>query len=105
MNPIRVMIAEDEIAIANLIKNLIDFERLNLEFIGFALNGQIAYEMILSEKPDIVITDISMPVMNGLELIEKSRMKNCRYILSSSAVLPTLIMHFPPSKWALRIIY
>ncbi|WP_411335802.1 helix-turn-helix domain-containing protein [Ruminococcus gauvreauii] len=73
MNPIRVMIAEDEIAIANLIKNLIDFERLNLEFIGFALNGQIAYEMILSEKPDIVITDISMPVMNGLELIEKSK--------------------------------
>ncbi len=73
MNTIRIMIAEDEIAIANLIKNLIDFERLNLEFIGFALNGQIAYEMIVSENPDIVITDISMPVMNGLELIEKTK--------------------------------
>ncbi|MFV0527656.1 MAG: response regulator [Lachnospiraceae bacterium] len=71
MNCIRIMIAEDEVAIANLIKNLIDFERLNLEFIGYALNGERAYEMIRSEKPDIVITDISMPIMNGLEMIQK----------------------------------
>ncbi|MGI6008504.1 MAG: hypothetical protein ACOX8E_13605 [Ruminococcus sp.] len=54
MNTLRILIAEDEIAIANLIRSLIDFERLNLEFVGFALNGQSAYEMILEKNPDIV---------------------------------------------------
>lgn len=73
MDTLRVLIAEDEIAIANLIKSLIDFDRLNLEFSGFALNGQSAYEMILEKKPDIVITDISMPVMSGLDLIQKAQ--------------------------------
>ncbi|MGI6010035.1 MAG: response regulator transcription factor [Ruminococcus sp.] len=73
MDTLRILIAEDEIAIANLIKSLIDFERLNLDFVGFALNGKSAYEMILEKKPDIVITDISMPVMSGLDLIEKAQ--------------------------------
>lgn len=71
MKTIKLIIAEDEIAIAALIQSLIDFERLNLEFIGMALNGQQAFELIEKERPDIVITDISMPLLNGLELIEK----------------------------------
>ncbi len=71
MNSLRVLIAEDEIAIANLIRSLIDFDRLHLEFAGFALNGESAYEMILEKKPDIVVTDISMPVLSGLDLIKK----------------------------------
>jgi|GEM_PF-3598849 len=71
MNKLSLLITEDEIAIANLIKSLIEFDQLDLEFLGIALNGQSAYEMILKKKPDIVITDISMPVMNGLDLIEK----------------------------------
>lgn len=71
MKTIKLIIAEDEIAIATLIKSLIDFERLNLEFAGTALNGQEAFELIQKERPDIVITDISMPLVNGLELIEK----------------------------------
>lgn len=73
MKCIRVLIAEDEIAIANLIKNLIDFERLNLDFAGIALNGAKALDLINEKQPDIVITDISMPVMSGLELIEKAQ--------------------------------
>lgn len=71
MKTIKFIIAEDEIAIATLIKSLIDFERLNLEFKGIALNGRKAFELIESEQPDIVITDISMPFISGLELIEK----------------------------------
>lgn len=71
MKNIRLLIVEDEIAIANLIKNLIDFDRLNLDFIGIALNGQQALNLARQEHPDIVITDISMPGMNGLQLIDE----------------------------------
>lgn len=61
MKKLQVLIAEDEIAIANLIKNLIDFDRLHLECLGIVVNGQQVYEQILKSSPDIVITDISMP--------------------------------------------
>lgn len=73
MEKLRVLIAEDEIAIANLIKHLIDFDRLHLECSGIAVNGQQAYEKILELSPDIIITDISMPLINGLELIDKTQ--------------------------------
>lgn len=71
MKNLRVLIVEDEIAIANLIKGLIDCERLNLICTGIALDGCQAYEIIQRDKPDIVITDIRMPFLTGLELIEK----------------------------------
>lgn len=80
MKILRVLIVEDEIAIANLIRGFIDYERLNLLCIGIALSGEQAYETIQKEKPDIVITDIRMPVMNGLELIEK--------VLSTNSLQP-----------------
>ena len=99
MKPIQIMIAEDEIAIANLIKNLIDFDRLNLEFTGFAHNGQMAYEMILSNQPDIVITDISMPIMTGMELIEKAHSEN----LSTHFIIVSGLTYFNYALTALKM--
>ena len=75
---LRIMIAEDEIAIASLIRSLIDFEELELEFAGFAYDGQSAFEMIREEKPDIVLSDISMPGMTGMELIQKVKDEGLR---------------------------
>lgn len=76
MKKFQLLIAEDEIAINNLIKNLIDLESLNLELAGQAYDGQTAYQMILTKRPDIIITDISMPGMTGLELIQRIHEKN-----------------------------
>lgn len=76
MKKFQLLIAEDEIAINNLIKNLIDFESLNLELAGQAYDGQTAYEMILSRRPNIIITDIAMPGMTGLELIQRVHEEN-----------------------------
>mgnify|MGYP000314410305 CR=1 FL=1 len=45
--------------------------KLGLDVIGDASNGKEALEIYEKEKPDIVMTDIKMPVMDGLELIEK----------------------------------
>ena len=65
---IRVFLVEDEILIREGIKNSIDWEKEGYQFAGEASDGELALPMILKEKPDILITDIRMPFMNGLEL-------------------------------------
>lgn len=65
---IRVFLVEDEILIREGIKHNINWEKEGYEFVGEASDGELALPMILKEKPDILITDIRMPFMNGLEL-------------------------------------
>lgn len=67
---IKVMIADDEERICQLIEALIDWESLHMEVAGIAHNGMEACEMVRQIRPDILITDIRMPGCNGLELIE-----------------------------------
>lgn len=66
MNRMRkVLIADDEVKVGQLVKRLIQWDRLGLTCIGLVTDGQTAYEKILSESPDIVITDIRMPGIDG----------------------------------------
>ena len=65
---IKVFLVEDEVVIRNGIKNSIEWEKEGYEFVGEASDGELAYPMILEKKPDILITDIKMPFMDGLEL-------------------------------------
>lgn len=71
MGMIKVMIADDEERICQLIEALIDWESLHMEVAGVAHNGLEACEMVKQTKPDILITDIRMPGCNGLDLIEQ----------------------------------
>ena len=48
-----------------------DWDKLGMEVIGTVNDGVEAYELILEKHPDIVITDIRMPGMDGIELVEK----------------------------------
>ena len=73
-----VLIADDEKKVGLLIKNLIEWERLGLNFLGLVQDGQSAYDIILREHPDIVITDIRMPKLTGLEMIEKVSMSGIK---------------------------
>lgn len=68
----KVLIVDDEMKVSQLILHLIHWEDFGLEVIGIANDGQKAYEMICDQKPDIVITDIRMPSLSGIELVEKS---------------------------------
>ena len=68
---LKVLIADDEYKVGFLVKKLIDWDKLNLEFAGLVQDGMTAYEKICECAPDIVITDIRMPVLSGLELIKK----------------------------------
>ncbi|MDO4343379.1 MAG: response regulator [Eubacteriales bacterium] len=65
---LKVFLVEDEIVIRNGIKNSIPWESEGFEFVGEASDGELAYPLIKKERPDILITDIKMPFMDGLEL-------------------------------------
>ena len=69
----KVLIVDDEKRIGELIRSLIHWEELELICIGLKTDGEMAWKTILEERPDIVITDIRMPVMSGLEMIRKTR--------------------------------
>lgn len=68
---IRLLIADDEKIIRETICNIIDWKKLNVEVVSVCKNGLEAYDAILDEYPDIVLTDINMPKLSGLELIQK----------------------------------
>lgn len=70
---IKIFLVEDEVIIRNGIKNSIDWEKEGYVFVGEAGDGELAYPLILREKPDILLTDIKMPFMDGLELSEAVR--------------------------------
>ena len=71
----RVLIADDEYLICELIKKLIRWEDLGLELVGEAGDGETALKMIVALKPDIVITDICMPGIDGLSIVKAIRKK------------------------------
>ncbi len=70
----KALIADDEIWVASLIKKSVDWEAFGIEIVGETHDGEDAFNKILSLKPDIVITDIRMPGISGLELMEKVRL-------------------------------
>ncbi len=67
----KMIIADDEQTILDGIKESIDWWGLDVHVIGTALNGVEALEMAKMHRPDIMITDIRMPGLNGLELISE----------------------------------
>ena len=67
----KVIIADDEHHICKLINALVDWEEYGLEVIGFANDGNKAYTMCEEMSPDLLITDIRMPGLSGIELIRK----------------------------------
>lgn len=68
----RVLIADDEYKVCQLIIHLVHWEDYGMEIIGTASDGEEALELICSEKPDIVITDIQMPGLDGIKLVERT---------------------------------
>lgn len=65
---IKVFLVEDEFVVREGIKRNINWQANGYEFCGEAGDGELAFPMIQKLKPDIVITDIRMPFMDGLEL-------------------------------------
>lgn len=68
-----IMIVEDEYLVRQGISSLVDFKKFNMQVIGEAENGLEAWEKIQAECPDIILTDINIPQMNGIKLAQLAR--------------------------------
>ena len=75
MKRLRVLLVDDEIMIREGFKKLFDWEAHDCEVAGEAADGMEALTKIDTLKPDIVIMDINIPIMNGLKVIQTSRLK------------------------------
>lgn len=71
---LKILIADDEVSIIQLTKRLISPEIAH-QIVGETTDGMSALALMEAEKPDIVITDIRMPGLNGIELIRSAREK------------------------------
>jgi len=69
----KVLIIDDDFQVLEGMKRSIPWEQLDAEWVGEAMDGKEGLDVIKATNPDIVITDIYMPVMNGLEMIEQLR--------------------------------
>ncbi|RKL65643.1 DNA-binding response regulator [Salipaludibacillus neizhouensis] len=81
----KIFLVDDEIVVREGIRNCIDWESEGLVYCGDAPDGEIALPLIEKLNPDIVITDIKMPFMDGLELsrILKEKMPSIKIIILS----------------------
>ncbi|WP_261301729.1 response regulator transcription factor [Paenibacillus andongensis] len=69
---LRVMFADDEPYMLEGLRSMIDWNKLGFEICGEASDGEDALAMMASTLPHLVLTDVRMPVIDGLELIEQA---------------------------------
>jgi two-component system response regulator YesN len=83
---LRVIIIDDEPLVRLGLKSMLQWEKLGYDIVGEAVNGQQGLEMIAAEQPDIVITDIKMPVMDGLQMMQLAleQQPRLKFIILSS---------------------
>ena len=76
MKKLRVLLVDDEIMIREGFKRLFDWEAHGCQVVGEAADGMEALAQIDALQPDLAVMDINIPVMNGLKVIERSRIKH-----------------------------
>jgi len=86
---IRVLLAEDQAMVRGALSALLRLES-DLDVIGSAANGEEAWTLIERDKPDILVTDIEMPKLTGLELAQRIRDRgvDCKVIILTTFARP-----------------
>lgn len=81
--PLKVVIVEDNPSTIHSLMQTIRWAALDCEIVGTASDGESGYKLILRESPDIVLTDIRMPRMDGLDMITQVRQQlpDCKIII------------------------
>lgn len=79
----KVLLVEDEVFVRESIKELIHWEDMGFTLAGEAGDGLEALHFIKADPPDLVITDIIMPVMDGIELLKETREAgyDCKFVM------------------------
>ena len=70
---LKVVIADDERKICQLLRVIVDWQALGYEIVAVAHNGLQALEYVRKYEPDLLVTDIQMPELTGIELLHKIR--------------------------------
>ena len=83
--PYKVFFVEDEIITREGIRDNVDWQSSGFEFCGEAADGEMALPLLRTAQPDVLITDIKMPFMDGLQLskIMRERMPWVKIIILS----------------------
>ena len=68
---LRAILADDEAIIVKGLKKLIDWEKMGIRIVGEAGDGEEALALILEKKPDLAVSDIAMPKLNGLDMLNR----------------------------------
>lgn len=76
----KVLFADDEYWTREKMKTIIQWEKYNLEFLPPAENGEEVLEKLEEYHPDILITDINMPYINGVELLQRIHERNTEIV-------------------------
>jgi len=86
---IRVLLAEDQAMVRGALSALLRLES-DLDVIGSAANGEEAWTLVERDKPDILVTDIEMPKLTGLELAQRIRDRGveCKVIILTTFARP-----------------
>lgn len=95
----KIAIIDDDRRVLTGMKAAIPWKELEAEWIGEALNGVDGLKMIEDAQPDIIITDIYMPVMNGLDMIEQLRQEQ----FSGKIIILSGYSDFEYARQALRL--
>jgi DNA-binding NarL/FixJ family response regulator len=82
--PIRILLADDHTIVRQGLARLLE-EQPDLRVVGEAINGQVVIDMALELIPDIIIMDIAMPLLNGIEAAKRVRksLPECKIIILS----------------------
>lgn len=71
----KLLICDDDISTIDVIQSQLDYQELGIEEILRAYNGQAALEIIDKERPELVLCDIEMPILNGIDVLKEVRRK------------------------------
>ncbi|MDD3841029.1 MAG: response regulator [Clostridia bacterium] len=69
----KIILVEDEEFVRNAIRDIIDWKALGFELVGEAGDGHQALELLEKVQPDVILTDICMPFMDGFELAKRAK--------------------------------
>ncbi|WP_347835686.1 response regulator [Gracilibacillus sp. JCM 18860] len=80
----KVLIADDEFIIRDGIRTAVDWAKFDMEVVGEAEDGEEAVEIALADRIDILLIDLNMPILNGIEAMKKIKAEiDCRMIVIS----------------------
>ena len=95
----KVVVVEDESMVRKGIILTIDWSALDCVVVGDAANGEEGVELVDRLKPDIVVSDVKMPRMDGVEMIEQLRKQGCK----AKFIILTAYSDFKYAQSALRL--